>query len=158
MLICKCHKLLVFLASLMPTVSLRALTCSKDLTLTQVFIMLGRNFTLTIKVTRVEGVWASGPLILATIMGLAMTGEPRQTNFQKAVLIVLCMSQPMVLLVSSPKQTTNLITATRVAVWVPPVLALAPNPRSKIVCSTASSCKSTLSCLLPAASPRLVLK
>ncbi len=55
-------------------------------------IMLGRCFTPTIKIRGVEGVWASGPLILALIMGLAMTVAPPQTHLQKAVLTMLCMS------------------------------------------------------------------
>ena len=165
-LICKCHKLLITLTSLMPTTGLTQLKCSKGLTLTQVSdsmplmlhacIMLGRCFTPAIKVRRVEGVWVSGPLILAIIMGLAMTVEPRQSNFQHAVLTMLCMSQAMLLLVSSARQTTDLLTATQIPMWVPPVLVLAPNPTPKIVCSTTSSCKSQLSCLLPAATPRLV--
>jgi len=98
-LICKCHKLLTTLASVTPTRGLRQLTCSEGVTHTQVLnsmlhacYMLGRCFTSTIKVRGVQGVWASGPLILALIMGLAMTVAPPQTHLQKAVLTMLCMS------------------------------------------------------------------
>ncbi len=86
-LICKWHKLLITLASVTPTMGLTQLTCSEGLTLTQVLdsmllmlhacFMLGRCFTPTIKVRGVQGVWASGALILALIMGLALTVAPK---------------------------------------------------------------------------------
>jgi len=145
-LICKCHKLLTTLASVTPTRGLRQLTCSEGVTHTQVLnsmlhacYMLGRCFTSTIKVRGVQGVWASGPLILALIMGLAMTVASKQTNFRQAVLTMWCMSQPVVLMGFSAKQTTDLLTATQTPMSVLPVLVLAPNPEPNMVCSTTSS-------------------
>jgi len=148
-LVCKCHKLLITLTSLMSTMGLTQLTCSERVTLTQVLdsmllmlhacYMLGRCFRPTIKVRGVQGVWASGLLILALIMGLAMTVAPKRTIFQQAVLTMSCMGQPVVLMGFSDKQTTDLLTATQTPMSLLPVWVLAPNPEPNMVCSTTSS-------------------